>query len=134
MPAKGREKRKVDGYKKTEMKYEEILEILDFSQEWIDLAIINPEVLEKLRRIHEEELEEVKNETENIGTEEEYSWESARIDSEHFRYRAFKMFLKENEPLPSDTVKILYKLGESDPDYTMRRSIMREVLDQTNCP
>jgi hypothetical protein len=110
------------------MKYEEILQMLEFSQEWIDLGIITPEILEDLRSIHEEELEEMGRKP------EEYNWELAEIDSEHFRWRAFTRFLKEKKHVPSEMVTALYKLGEKDPDQMMGRSMMRYVLDEKNCP
>jgi hypothetical protein len=110
------------------MKYEEILQMLEFSQKWIDLGIINPEILEDLRRIHEQELEE------NRGVTGEYNWESAEIDSDHFRWRAFSRFIEENRSLPTEILVALYKLGEKDSDLGVGGAMMARVIGYDNCP
>jgi len=105
-----------------------------FSKAWVDLKIITPAVLEELKKIHQKEMEELRQEYANDGTLEEYSWRFSMFDDEHYRWGAFTRFLERNENLPPETVKALYELGDSDPDDMMGGSMMKELLNRKDCP
>lgn len=86
---------------------------LGFTQDWADLNIVTFESLTKLVSEYEQ------SDDRNI---------------EHYRWRAFKEFLKENKALPPETIFRLYGLGETDADWTMGGAMMRELLDRKDCP
>jgi hypothetical protein len=106
----------------------------NFSKTWVDLRIITPAVLEELKKTHEEEMEELRQEYENDGTLEEYSWRFSLFDDEHQRWRAFTKFLERNKNLPPETIKTLYELGASDSDDMMGGSMMQKLLYRKDCP
>lgn len=56
------------------------------------------------------------------------------VNTEHYRWRAFSLFLEENALLPSEILINLYKLGADDPDNIMGGSMMRELLNRKDCP
>lgn len=116
------------------MEEDEFFKKLNVSKEWVDLGIITPEVLEDLKRMHETEQKELKEELENDGTLEQYKWMFSTFHDDHYRWRAFRRFLDEKKHVSSEIVTALYKLGEKDSDYTVGRSMMRYVLDEKNCP
>jgi len=95
------------------MKKDHIFEPLLFSQKWWDLGIVTSEMVKRF--------------------ESEYN---AGVDrnKEHYRWRAYTDFLKNNSTLSRNTFMELYKLGEKDPDETMGGSMMRELLNRKDCP
>lgn len=95
------------------MEYDDIFNKLQFSKEWLDLGIITPEILAKL-----------KEEFETSGDK----------STEHYRWRAFTKFLKANPILPSETFFALYSFGENDPDELMGGAMMRNLIDRPDCP
>jgi hypothetical protein len=86
---------------------------LEFSQEWLDLGIVDSE---KLHRI---EFERNSSDDRN---------------SEHYRWRAFLDFMQSQAFLDPIIAKRLYELGASDPDSTMGGSMMAHVLRRKDCP
>lgn len=90
-----------------------ILRQLEFSQEWLDLGIVDPDKLHTL----------------------EFEWNSSNDKNpEHYRWRAFLDFLRSQEFLDPIIAKRLYDLGASDPDSAMGGSMMAEVLRRKDCP
>jgi len=86
---------------------------LEFSQEWLDLGIIDSE---KLHRIESE-------------------WNASDDNNtEHYRWRAFLAFMQSQAFLDPIIAKRLYELGASDPDSTMGGSMMASVLRRKDCP
>lgn len=106
----------------------------NFSKTWVNLRIITPEVLEELKKIHQAEMEELRQEYEKDGTPEEYSWRFYCFDDEHYRWGAFTRFLERNKNLPPETIKALYELGNNDPDDMMGGSMMQKILYRQDCP
>jgi hypothetical protein len=91
----------------------EIFQILEFSQEWIDLGIITPAKLKQLETL----------------------WTTREdVNTEHYRWGAFLDFIKSKVLLDAETANALYELGENDPDAAMGGSIMAHVLRHKNCP
>ncbi len=116
------------------MEEDDFFKKINFSKGWINLGIITPEVLEVLKRINQQEIEELKEEYIKDGTIEEYSWRFSRIDDEHHRWRAFTIFLDKNKKLPPETIKALYELGKNDPDVMMGGAMMQKLLWRADCP
>ena len=85
----------------------------NFTEEWIDLDIINSEVLEELKKIDREE---------------------SVFHDEHQRWRAFTKFLDRNKTLSPEIMRALYKIGSNDPDKMMGGAMMRKLLDRKDCP
>lgn len=85
----------------------------NFTDKWVNLGIITPEVLEKLKIINKEE---------------------ASFNDEHQRWRAFTIFLERNKNLSPEIMKALYELGSIDRDEMMGGSMMRALLDRKDCP
>jgi hypothetical protein len=91
----------------------EIFQMLEFSQEWIDLGIITPAKLKQLEAIWD------------IGED---------VNTEHYRWGAFLDFIKSKALLDEKTANALYELGENDPDVAMGSSMMAHILRHKNCP
>ena len=53
---------------------------------------------------------------------------------EHYRWRAFSMFLAAHPTLSPETAHELYELGATEADYTAGGSMMAAVLRHPNCP
>ncbi|MEH2284699.1 MAG: hypothetical protein V7K90_25820 [Nostoc sp.] len=70
---------------------------LQFSQEWIDIGIIN---INSFTAIKEEYL---KGEDEN---------------TEHYRWKAFHSFMQHNNLLSPEKFYMLYKIGKNEPDFS----------------
>ena len=90
-----------------------ILRQLEFTQERIDLGIVDPD------KLHLMELE----------------WNSSDDkNTEHYRWRAFLDFMQSQEFLDPIIAKRLYDLGASDPDSAMGGSMMAQVFRRKDCP
>jgi len=90
-----------------------IFRTIEFSQEWLDLGIIDSEKLQKI----------------------ESEWNSSDDKhTEHYRWRAFLDFIESQEFLDPFIAKRLYDLGANDPDSTMGGSMMAHVLRRKDCP
>src|SRR5947207_15528892 len=86
---------------------------LEFSQEWIDLGIINPAKLNQL-----------------VG-----EWTSSDDrNTEHYRWRAFLDFVQSQNSLDEITARRLYNLGATDPDVSIGGAIMAHILRRKDCP
>jgi hypothetical protein len=87
--------------------------VLGFSQEWFDLGVVDDNLLKEL----------------------EAEWNEGVDDNpEHYRYWAFREFLKTHSPLPPETTLDLFKLGDSDPDWAMGGAMMADILRLPECP
>jgi len=91
----------------------DILQELEFSNEWLELNIITPDLLDEFQR--------------EFDTGEDRN-------PEHYRWKAFDRFLKLNPALPPETLVSVYRLGELDPDCSMGGAMMRELLNRQDCP
>lgn len=85
----------------------------NFTDNWVNLGIITPEVLEELKIINKEE---------------------TSFNDEHQRWRAFMMFWERNKNLSLEIMKALYELGSTDRDEMMGGSMMRALLNRNDCP
>ena len=95
------------------MKNRDIFEELQFSEDWVNLGIVTPELLEELKTEYEK---------------------GADTNTEHYRWRAFSRFMSSNKTLSPEVIKGLYMLGSKDPDELMGGAMMRELLDRKDCP
>ena len=86
---------------------------LQFSQEWIDLGIITIENFASVKK------EYMKGEDHR---------------TEHYRWGAYRSFIETNDFIPQEKLYILYKLGKNDPDYSMGRAIMFDIIKRLDCP
>lgn len=86
---------------------------LGFTQQWIDLGIVTPESI---------------------------AWDTTQINEgedphpEHYRWRAFERFMKDQARLDPDLAINLFRLGESDPDVSMGGSMMAQIVRHPECP
>lgn len=60
--------------------------------------------------------------------------ESDDQGDEHYRYGAFRHFLKRHPTLTAEQCHELFALGADDPDRVMGTSIMLDVLRRIECP
>ena len=79
-----------------------IFDELKFNQEWIDTGIIDCQSFIQIK--------------ERYLTEDDNS-------SEHYRWLAFRNFLKKNKDISAKILHQIYFLGKNDPDYAMGRSM-----------
>ncbi len=86
---------------------------LGYTQQWINLGIVTPESI---------------------------AWDTAQIHEgedphpEHYRWRAFERFMKDQARLDPDLASGLFGLGESDPDLSMGGSMMAQIVRHPECP
>ena len=92
---------------------ESIREILGFTDEWFELGIITEDKLEEFKQQYES---------------------GEDLNSEHYRWRAFAAFVKTRESFDEQTIRRLYRLGETDADSAMGGSMMVEILSLKECP
>jgi hypothetical protein len=86
---------------------------LGFSQEWVDLGIITPGELERLKA----------------------EWDAGEdTNTEHYRWRAFLDFMRSSHSLDADTARALYRLGSQDPEVNVGGAIMAHILRRQDCP
>ena len=84
-----------------------------FTPAWYALGIVTPGRLSVLRSI----------------------WQRGEDQStEHYRYRAFHLFLTEHRPLSASLCTALYDLGANERDASMGESIMHEIAALPECP
>lgn len=86
---------------------------LQFSQEWIEVGIINIQIFASIKK------EYMKG--------EDYR-------AEHYRWGAFRSFLQANDLLPKEKFYILYHLGKNDSDYSMGRAMIFDILKRSDSP
>jgi hypothetical protein len=86
---------------------------LQFSKEWIDLGIITSENFLSIKK------EYIKGEDRR---------------TEHYRWGAFRAFLEANSFIFPKTFYRLYNLGKNDPDYSMGRAMIFEIIKRLDCP
>ena len=86
---------------------------LQFSKEWIEVGIINIDIFASIKK-------------------EYMKGEDRR--AEHYRWGAFRSFLQANDSIPQEKFYILYRLGKNDPDYSMGRATIFDILKRSDCP
>jgi len=84
-----------------------------FSQEWIDVGILTLNNFTSLKQ------EYLKGEDKR---------------TEHYRYGAFRAFIQANKIISSKNFYTLYKIGKNDPDYSMGRAIIFDIIKHPCCP
>lgn len=86
---------------------------LGFTEAWFELGIIDKPLLDILCvRWHE----------------------SGDHSPEHYRWRAFTLFVLRVSPLSAELATALYDLGAAEVDPAMGGSMMRSVIQMPNCP
>ncbi|HQU82021.1 MAG TPA: hypothetical protein PKY59_02790 [Pyrinomonadaceae bacterium] len=90
----------------------QILDELEFDSKWIELEFVAPEQLFAFWK-------EYKKGEDN--------------HKEHYRWRAFKEYLKNNKSIEESNLRELYRLGEIDND-SMGVSMRIEILKRNDCP
>ncbi len=91
----------------------DIFSTLQFNQKWLELGIVT---IAKLKN-----LEEV--------------WKLGEdTNPEHYRWRTFLEFINSKESLNEQILKELYELGACDPDASMSRAMMADILRHRDCP
>ncbi|MGL6342652.1 MAG: hypothetical protein ACRC80_26360 [Waterburya sp.] len=86
---------------------------LQFTQDWIDAGIIDSQSLAKIKEKYLEEKDD---------------------NYEHYRWFAFRSFLKVNPKISAETLHKIYILAKKDPDYGMGRSMRFQIIKHINCP
>lgn len=86
---------------------------LQFSQEWLDVDITTNDNFASIKQ------EYLKGEDKS---------------TEHYRWKAFRVFMQSNNFLSQEKFHILYKIGKNDPDYTMGRAIIFDIISHPSCP
>jgi hypothetical protein len=90
-----------------------VQETLQYSDEWIELGVITPEVEGELW----------------------HEWQQGEDHHpEHYRWRAFSDFLKVHSSLSEDSFAALYALAESDHDPVMGLAMQGDLLIRNDCP
>ena len=89
-----------------------VFEKLKFTQEWIETGMID---YQSFIKIKEKYLEENDN-------------------SEHYRWLAFRNFLKDNKNVSAKVLHKIYLIGQQDSDYAMGRSMRFKIIKHINCP
>ena len=95
------------------MDAQEVIKRLQFSDRWLDLGVVTESQLEQFGKA--------------LAAGDD-------TNPEHYRWRAFTQFIASQQTLDDETAKALYKLGESDPDFTMGGSMMAVILQREDCP
>ncbi len=54
--------------------------------------------------------------------------------SEHYRYGAFRWYLRQHCPLADSEAEAPYELGNTDPNYSMGGAMMADLVDLPECP
>lgn len=88
-------------------------DLLEFSDDWLRLGVLTEEQLIALGR------EFTRNEPQ---------------PTEHFRYHVFREYLASHRPLPPAMAVVLYELGKQDPDGSMGRAMMYDIVELPECP
>ena len=86
---------------------------LQFTQEWIEVGIINPKNFIKYKNKY---------------------LEGKDSCSEHYRYSAFKEFIQNNKSLSPEILYAIYNLGKNDPDLGMEKSMRINIVLRIDCP
>jgi hypothetical protein len=86
---------------------------LNFNKNWVEAGIINETNLEAITK------EYLKGED---------------THTEHYKWCAFRDFMRSNSVIPKQIFHILYDIGKNDPDYAMGRSIIFDVIGRLDCP
>jgi hypothetical protein len=91
----------------------DIRDILKFTNEWFELGLITEDKLAEFKQHYK-------------------SGEDR--DSANYRWKAFAAFLSTRESFDSETLRRLYRLGETDADPSMGGSMMVTILQMKECP
>jgi hypothetical protein len=86
---------------------------LQFTSQWIDAGVITADYFELIRQ------EYLTGEDQN---------------TEHYRWGAFRNFLKNNSYISRDSFFAIYELGRNDPDYSMGRAMRFDLIKRSDCP
>ena len=86
---------------------------LQFTKAWINTGIIDHE---SFIEIKERSLKEDGN------------------SPEHYRWLAFRNFLKTNNDISGKVLSKISFLGKNEPDYTMGRAMRFKIIKHNNCP
>ncbi len=86
---------------------------LNFTQEWIELGIVNVNIFSKIK-------------------EEYLKGEYPR--AEHYRWWAFTDFIQKNKTISNSTFYKIYNLSKKDTDYAMGRAMRFDLIQHLNCP
>jgi hypothetical protein len=86
---------------------------LKFSKEWIEVGVINLENFASIKKDY-------------IAGEDR--------NGEHYRWRAFQEFLRANKIISQEAFYKLYDLGKNDPDYSMGRAMIFDLIKYLDCP
>ncbi|MGB3693501.1 MAG: hypothetical protein WBG70_17570 [Spirulinaceae cyanobacterium] len=55
-------------------------------------------------------------------------------NTEHYRWGAFQKFMQANSFIHQETFYTLYQIGKNDPDYSMGRAIVFDIIKRLDCP
>lgn len=92
----------------------QILRELEFSEDWFDLGYVPSEKLVELWTDFQN---------------------SDDKNKEHYRWRAFKNYLENQNSINTNNLRELYRLGEIDADYYgMGMSMRIDILGRKACP
>lgn len=87
--------------------------LLGFTDQWFSLGILTEDSLQQYGMTYES---------------------SRDKNSEHYRYGAFRWYLKEHRPLSASIAEALYELGAAGPDPGMGGAIMADIVSLPECP
>jgi hypothetical protein len=90
-----------------------LFEKLDFSQSWIKAGLLSDDSFRMIVQ----------------------SYNEAEDDApEHYRWKAFKEFLRQNSFIPEERFWQIYELSLQDNDYAMARAMRFDLLQRGDCP
>ncbi len=92
---------------------DQIFKELKFNRKWINAGIINSANFESIKK--------------------EYTTGEDK-NTEHYRWYAFQKLMQANSVISQKIFYILYDIGKNDPDYSMGRAILFEILKRLDCP
>jgi hypothetical protein len=87
--------------------------LLGFTEQWFALGILTEEALQRYGATYETGVDK---------------------NAEHYRYGAFRWYLKAHRPVSETVAEALYDLGASDPDRAMGEAIMADIVELPECP
>lgn len=86
---------------------------LKFNQKWIEAGVINLENFASIKK-------------EYMAGED--------TNGEHYRWWAFRAFMQANKFISQEVFYQLYDLGKNDPDYSMGRAMIFDIIKRLDCP
>ena len=86
---------------------------LQFTKEWIEIGVVDSENFVRYKKRY---------------------LEGENTCTEHYRYGAFRDFIRKNKKISPETLSAIYNLGKNDPDRAMGKSMRIDIIQRIDCP